>query len=132
MLDTKRIAEEVKRDIQLCRVQKKDLTGELISVLLSKAIMRELIPLHDETVEKQREVKNAYYLSAEYLMGRMVQNNLINLGIYDELKEEMEKLDLDINLLEEVGDAGLGNDGLGRLACWFLDSSATLNLPLNS
>ena len=85
MLDTKRIAEEVKRDIQLCRVQKKDLTGELISVLLSKAIMRELIPLHDETVEKQREVKNAYYLSAEYLMGRMVQNNLINLGIYDEI-----------------------------------------------
>ena len=131
MLDTKRIAEEVKRDIQLCRVQKKDLTGELISVLLSKAIMRELIPLHDETVEKQREVKNAYYLSAEYLMGRMVQNNLINLGIYDELKEEMEKLDLDINLLEEVGDAGLGNGGLGRLAACFLDSGATLNLPLN-
>ncbi|MBC8570461.1 glycogen/starch/alpha-glucan phosphorylase [Zongyangia hominis] len=131
MLDTKRIAADVKRDIELWRVQGEDISGELLNFLLSKAIMRELIPLHEATVEKQRKVKNAYYFSAEYLMGRMIQNNLMNLGLHDELKEEMKAVGINLDQLEEVEDAGLGNGGLGRLAACFLDSGATLGLPLN-
>ena len=65
-------------------------------------------------------------------MGRLLTNNLMNLGIYDLVKEGLADLDLDINELENLeSDAGLGNGGLGRLAACFLDSLASLNLPGN-
>ena len=77
-----------------------------------------------------QDVKRIYYLSAEYLLGRSLVNNLINLGIYDETRQAMAKIDLDLaDLIEQEPDAGLGNGGLGRLAACFLDSLATLELP---
>lgn len=72
--------------------------------------------------------KQMYYFSMEFLMGRLLTNNLMNLGIYDVIKEGMEELGMDINQIEELeSDAGLGNGGLGRLAACFLDSLASTN-----
>ena len=74
--------------------------------------------------------KKIYYISAEYLIGRLLSNNLINLGIYDKVAEILKKNGKDIALLEETEpEPSLGNGGLGRLAACFMDSIATLGLP---
>lgn len=75
--------------------------------------------------------RHAYYLSAEFLMGRAVQNNLICIGIFDEVKDALNEIGFDINQFEEIEDMALGNGGLGRLAACFLDSAATCDIPLN-
>lgn len=70
------------------------------------------------------------YLSAEFLMGPHLGNNLINLGIYDTVRDAMTELGLDFEeLLAQEAEPGLGNGGLGRLAACFLDSMATLEIP---
>ena len=75
----------------------------------------------------EEDPKTVYYMSMEFLMGRALGNNLINLTFYDEVKEALEELGCDINVIEdEEPDAALGNGGLGRLAACFLDSLATL------
>jgi starch phosphorylase len=77
-----------------------------------------------------QDVKRVYYLSAEYLMGRLLISNLINLGIYEETRRAMEELHLDLDeIAAEEPDMGLGNGGLGRLAACFMDSLATLEIP---
>ena len=74
--------------------------------------------------------KQVYYFSLEFLLGRMLKNNLMSIGAYDIVKKGLQELNIDIEDLEEVEtDAGLGNGGLGRLAACFLDSLATLNYP---
>jgi glycogen phosphorylase len=74
--------------------------------------------------------KQVYYLSIEYLLGKLLRQNLINLGIEDTVEEGLEELGINLSELEEFeADAGLGNGGLGRLAACFLDSLASLNLP---
>ncbi len=96
---------------------------------VSKASM---LSISEKWSAQKHDKKQASYLSAEFLMGRAFSNNLINFGIYKEVKEVLEELNIDINLLEDQErDAGLGNGGLGRLAACFLDSGATLNIPLN-
>jgi len=78
----------------------------------------------------RREAKRVYYLSAEFLMGRALANNLLNLGLYDTAREAMRMMGLEVSdLLEQEVDAGLGNGGLGRLAACFMDSMATLDIP---
>ncbi len=78
----------------------------------------------------KNHVKRAYYLSMEYLMGRVMGNNVINLSLEEAVREAMRELGLTWDHLREVErDAGLGNGGLGRLAACFLDSLATLQLP---
>jgi glycogen phosphorylase len=75
-------------------------------------------------------VKLVGYLSAEFLMGPHLGNNLINLGIYEQVKQAVQELDLDFDeLLEQEEEPGLGNGGLGRLAACYLDSLATLEIP---
>lgn len=79
--------------------------------------------------EKQN-AKTVYYLSMEFLMGRALGNNMINLTCYEQIKEALDELGFDLNVLEDQEpDAALGNGGLGRLAACFLDSLATLNYP---
>lgn len=74
--------------------------------------------------------RRVYYLSAEFLMGRALSNNLINAGIIEGVKDVLEELGVDYNMVEDQEpDAGLGNGGLGRLAACFLDSLATLDYP---
>ncbi|MDE7364302.1 MAG: glycogen/starch/alpha-glucan phosphorylase [Ruminococcus sp.] len=75
--------------------------------------------------------RRAAYLSMEFLVGRAVYNNLLCLGIYDEVNSAFNELGLDLADLEVIEDAALGNGGLGRLAACFLDSAATLALPLD-
>lgn len=78
---------------------------------------------------KKSQSKQLYYFSMEFLMGRLLTNNLMNLGIYDLVKDGLEELGMDINEMEEMeSDAGLGNGGLGRLAACFMDSLASLDL----
>jgi starch phosphorylase len=78
----------------------------------------------------QKAAKRVYYLSLEFLIGRMLSNALINLGIYENARKAMAALGCDIDALKEIEfDAGLGNGGLGRLAACFMDSMATLGIP---
>jgi starch phosphorylase len=77
-----------------------------------------------------QETKTVYYLSAEFLMGRYLSNSLINLGLYERIRQVTHECGLELDyLLEREEDPGLGNGGLGRLAACFLDSLATLNIP---
>lgn len=75
--------------------------------------------------------RRAAYLSMEFLVGRAVYNNLLVLGIYEDVEKAFAELGLDLSSLEDIEDAALGNGGLGRLAACFLDSAATLALPLD-
>ena len=78
-----------------------------------------------------RNERKAYYLSAEFLIGRSLGNNLINLGIYDEVKELLDEIGIDFEAIENYeDDAALGNGGLGRLAACFMDSAATQGINL--
>ena len=87
-----------------------------------------------ETIKKTKNLKarQVYYFSMEFLMGRMVTNNLMNAGVYPIVKKAFEELGIDLNEVEhQETDAGLGNGGLGRLAACFMDSVASLGLPVH-
>ncbi len=98
---------------------------------LSLVILEDIMDDWNETTSIYAEGKQAYYLSAEFLMGRALGNNLVNLGLYDDVKEVLDELNININKIEEIEeDAGLGNGGLGRLAACFVESAATLDMPV--
>lgn len=98
---------------------------------VSMTLMQMLSADWEQTTTKYSEKKQASYLSAEFLMGRALGNNLISLGLYNEVKDALNELGIDLNQIEEIEeDAGLGNGGLGRLAACFLDSAASEDLPL--
>ena len=79
---------------------------------------------------REQNAKQVYYMSMEFLMGRALGNNLINMTVYKEVQEALDEMGIDLNVIEDQEpDAALGNGGLGRLAACFLDSLATLNYP---
>lgn len=97
---------------------------------LSRALIEGISKNWLETRKKYESEKQAFYFSAEFLMGRALGNNLINLGLDKEVAEILEEIGFDLNSVESAEeDAGLGNGGLGRLAACFMDSLVTLNLP---
>ncbi len=86
--------------------------------------------MHSKDIVSSKQKKQLFYFSMEFLIGRLLTNNLMNMGIYDIVKDGLQEMGIDFNELEELEtDAGLGNGGLGRLAACFLDSLATLGLP---
>jgi starch phosphorylase len=88
--------------------------------------------LNTNKAQKEQKAKRVYYFSMEFLMGRMITNNLMNAGVYPVVKKAFEELGIDINEVEhQEADAGLGNGGLGRLAACFMDSVASLALPVH-
>ena len=83
-----------------------------------------------ETYFKDQEPRIVCYLSAEFLLGPQLGNNLINLGIYDEVRRAVEESGLDLkDLLQQEEEPGLGNGGLGRLAACYMDSLSSLEIP---
>jgi len=105
-------------------------TPQQVFQAVSYAVKDVIIDNWLKTQEKFKEAdpKTVYYMSMEFLMGRALGNNLINLTAYKEVKDALDELGFDINAIEdEEPDAALGNGGLGRLAACFLDSLATLN-----
>lgn len=101
---------------------------QAVSYAIKDTIIDQWIATHKEYEKKN--AKTVYYLSMEFLMGRALGNNLINLTCYSEVKEALDELGFDLNVIEDQEpDAALGNGGLGRLAACFLDSLATLGYP---
>lgn len=108
----------------------KDATTEELYNAVSKSAMA-YIGRDFSGKARENESKKACYLSAEFLIGRMVYNNLLNLGLFNQFTELMTENGRDIRLFEDIEDAALGNGGLGRLAACFLDSGATNGITLN-
>ena len=105
-------------------------TPERLHEALGQVIMMEISDNWTKTKRRQAPGRRAFYFSAEYLVGRLVYSNLFNLGILREVKAAFAEKGVDLACLEHIEDAALGNGGLGRLAACFLDSAATLDLPL--
>ena len=108
-----------------------ELTVPELHETLGKAVMGEIADRWTAAKNVHANNRRAYYFSAEFLMGRMMYNNLFCLGILDDVKDLLAKKGIDINVFEDIDDAALGNGGLGRLAACFLDSAATQDVPLD-
>ena len=121
----------VKENVKfLYRKKLEEATQEQIFQAVSYTVKDVIIDnwLETQNAYKEQDPKTVYYMSMEFLMGRALGNNLINLTAYKEVKEALDELGLDINTIEDQEpDPALGNGGLGRLAACFLDSLATLN-----
>ncbi len=109
----------------------KDATPQELHSCLSKAVMMAITDNWNGSKRARMHQRKAYYISAEYLIGRLVYSNLYNLGILEEIKQLFAERGVDLACLEEIEDAALGNGGLGRLAACFLDSAASCNIPLS-
>ena len=135
MIDKQFEKEEFKKNVKenvkfLYRKTLEEATQEQIFQAVSYTVKDVIIDnwLKSQKAYEKQDPKIVYYMSMEFLMGRALGNNLINLGAYGEVKEALEELGLDINCIEDQEpDPALGNGGLGRLAACFLDSLATLN-----
>ncbi len=105
--------------------QRYTILAELLDKSLTKAFE------NTNNYVNNNQLKKTIYFSMEFLMGRLITNNLQNSGYYDVVKEAFSDLEIDLNEVEHAeSDAGLGNGGLGRLAACFMDSAASISLPL--
>ena len=137
-MGTKRFDKEVFKETvkdnvrRLYRKTINEATPQQVFQAVSYAVKDPIIDdwLATQEAYKKTDAKTVYYMSMEFLMGRALGNNLINMTSYKEVKEALDEMGIDLNAIEdEEPDAALGNGGLGRLAACFLDSLATLNYP---
>ena len=132
-------ASNLKRDVLVLNLEKvlEEQTqkgyGKSIAQCTNEELYYSLLQLSKQLMEVSEPIegeKKIYYISAEFLIGKLLSNNLINLGIYDKLEDILAKNGKSLSVIEEVEpEPSLGNGGLGRLAACFLDSIATLGLP---
>ena len=111
-------------------VSLQEATPQELHEALGQAVMMSIADNWSNSKRARLHERKAYYISAEYLIGRLVYSNLYNLGILDEMKQLFASRGVDLAVLEEIEDAALGNGGLGRLAACFLDSAASTNIRL--
>ena len=104
---------------------------EASTVELYNAVSKAAMGTLDKDQGLDTKGKKVCYLSAEFLIGRLIYSNLLNLGLLNEFSELMSENNIDIRVFEDIEDAALGNGGLGRLAACFLDSGATIGVTLN-
>ena len=112
-------------------VSLKEATPQELHEALGEAVMMAISENWNHSKHIRMPDRKAYYISAEYLIGRLVYSNLYNLGILDEMKKLFAERGVDLAVLEDIEDDALGNGGLGRLAACFLDSAASCNIPLS-
>lgn len=108
-----------------------ELTPYELHDVISSSVMGSISNDWLNSRKKRIAERTAFYFSAEFLIGRMVHNNLVSKGVYDEIEKDLNEYGVSLNALEEVEDSALGNGGLGRLAACFLDSAATHNIALD-
>ena len=106
-------------------------TPQELHEALGMAVMMAISDNWSNAKKARAAERKAYYISAEYLIGRLVYSNMFNLGILDEMKKLFAEQGVDLAVLEDIEDDALGNGGLGRLAACFLDSAASTNVPLS-
>ena len=106
-------------------------TPQELHEALGQAVMMAISNNWSTSKKTRMGSRKAYYISAEYLIGRLVYSNMYNLGILDEMKRLFADRGVDLAVLEDIEDDALGNGGLGRLAACFLDSAASTNIPLS-
>ena len=112
-------------------VSLKEATPQELHEALGQAVMMAIADNWSDSKKARMHERKAYYISAEYLIGRLVYSNMFNLGILDEMKKLFAERGVDLAVLEDIEDDALGNGGLGRLAACFLDSAASCNIPLS-
>ena len=112
-------------------VSLKEATPQELHEALGNAVMMAISDNWSASKKARMHERKAYYISAEYLIGRLVYSNMFNLGILEEMKALFAERGVDLAVLEDIEDDALGNGGLGRLAACFLDSAASCDLPLS-
>ena len=121
---------DVKENVRtLYRKEIEEATPQQIFQAVSYAVKEAIVDdwLATQKTYEKEDPKTVYYMSMEFLMGRALGNNLINMTAYKEVKEALDEMGIDLNVVEDQEpDAALGNGGLGRLAACFLDSLASL------
>ncbi len=113
------------------QVELAEATPQQLHRAVSNAVMRAIADDWRRSRRAREKGRRAYYISAEYLTGRMIYNNLFSLRLLDEVRRLLALRGVDIAVMEDIEDCALGNGGLGRLAACFLDSAATHDLPLD-
>ena len=131
--DKEMFKKDVEENIKnLYRITLKEATQQQIFKAVAYAVKDVIIDnwMKTQDAYEKEDPKTVYYMSMEFLMGRALGNNMINLQTYQPIKEALEEMGVDINVIEDQEpDAALGNGGLGRLAACFIDSLATLGYP---
>ena len=112
-------------------VSLQEATPQELHEALGQAVMMAISNNWSDSKKARMHERKAYYISAEYLIGRLVYSNMFNMGILDEMKKLFAERGVDLAVLEDIEDDALGNGGLGRLAACFLDSAASTNIPLS-
>ena len=112
-------------------VSLQEATPQALHQALGEAVMMAVADRWSDAKRIRKNNRKAYYISAEYLIGRLVYSNLFNLGILEEMKQLFLERGVDLAVLEDIEDDALGNGGLGRLAACFLDSAVSCDLPLS-
>ena len=133
MFEKEKFIQEIKDNVKnLYRKTLEEASQQEVYQAVSQAVKEVIIDqwlATQKTMEKE-DPKMVYYMSMEFLMGRALGNNLINLTAYKEVKEALDEIGFDLNVIEDQEpDPALGNGGLGRLAACFMESLSTLGYP---